>query len=218
MSAQLLELLFFAGIAFVVISKLIATLGVTNDDDPTKQKSFFGERSGLKDVTGTTKDNDVRDVNFVEKKTASATSSDDYKDVIINDNISNIIKNIDDIQERSPNFNPRSFVKSAKVAFEMIIKAGNDRNDDNLSLLVDKRYLGHFKEIVASYGEVEKLTVIDAKIIDIYMFGNNAFIKILFSGSDITNKIVNLNEEWTFSKSLNQSGPDWYLTNIDRPQ
>ena len=54
MSVQLLELLFFAGIAFLIINKLISTLGTTSDDDPAKRNSYFGENASLKDVTNTT--------------------------------------------------------------------------------------------------------------------------------------------------------------------
>ena len=41
MSGQLIELIIFAGIAFFVINKLIATLGTTSDDDAKKRPSFF---------------------------------------------------------------------------------------------------------------------------------------------------------------------------------
>ncbi len=55
MSAQIIELLIFAGVAFIIINRLIATLGSTSEDDPAKRKSsFFGE-TGIKDVTYTAK-------------------------------------------------------------------------------------------------------------------------------------------------------------------
>ena len=50
------------------------------------------------------------------------------------------------------------------------------------------------------------------------MFGNNIFVKVLFAGKNITDKIKELHEEWTFTKSTLSSSPDWHLTNIDRPQ
>ena len=76
----------------------------------------------------------------------------------------------------------------------------------------------HFKSIIASYGDIEKSSGLEAKISDIYTFGNNVFIKVLFSGKNIVTKIKDFQEEWTFSKSLIQAGPDWFLTNIERPQ
>jgi predicted lipid-binding transport protein (Tim44 family) len=217
MSAQMLELLFFAGIAFFIINRLISTLGVTNDDDPTKEKTFFGEKSGIKDVTGNSNVHNIKEASFIEKKTASSVSKDSLSDVVANDNISKIFGTIEEIQERLPSFNPRNFLKSSKSAFEMIITSGSNTNE-SLELLIDKRYIDHFKSIIASYGDIEKSSGLEAKISDIYTFGNNVFIKVLFSGKNIVTKIKDFHEEWTFSKSLIQAGPDWFLTNIERPQ
>ena len=90
-----------------------------------------------------------------------------------------------------------------------------DITDANLDKLVDKRYIEQFKSVALNYGGLLNSKKLNAKISDLYMFGNNVFIKILFTGQNITDKIENLNEEWTFSKSLIKSGNDWYLTNID---
>ena len=71
----------------------------------------------------------------------------------------------------------------------------------------------------SSYGEYFKeKNNLTAQISEIYMFGNNIFVKVLFAGKNITNKIVDMHEEWTFTKSTLNSGSEWYLTNIDRPQ
>lgn len=213
----MLELLFFAGIAFFIINRLISTLGITNDDDPTKEKTFFGEKSGIKDVTGNSNVHNIKEASFIERKTASTASKDDFSDVVTNDNIPKISRIIEEIQERLPSFNPRNFLKSSKGAFEMIITSGSNTNE-NLELLVDKRYVDHFKSIISSYGDIEKPNSLEAQISDIYTFGNNIFIKVLFSGKNIVTKIKDFQEEWTFSKSLIQTGPDWFLTNIERPQ
>ena len=44
MSGQLIELIIFAGIAFFIINKLIATLGTTSEDETASRGSFFGEK------------------------------------------------------------------------------------------------------------------------------------------------------------------------------
>jgi predicted lipid-binding transport protein (Tim44 family) len=49
------------------------------------------------------------------------------------------------------------------------------------------------------------------------MLGNNIFIKILFTGKNITKKTKNMHEEWTFTKSTIVPGPQWHITNIDKP-
>ena len=69
---------------------------------------------------------------------------------------------IEEIQERLPSFDPRNFLKSSKSAFEMIITSGSNTSE-NLELLVDKRYIDHFKSIIASYGDMEKSSGLEAK-------------------------------------------------------
>ena len=35
---------------------------------------------------------------------------------------------------------------------------------------------------------------------------------------EFTDKVKEMHEEWTFTKSALNSSPEWHLTNIDRPQ
>jgi predicted lipid-binding transport protein (Tim44 family) len=212
MSGQLLELIIFAGIAFFVINKLLSTLGSTTEDDPVK-KSNFGEPVSLKDVTpkSAKKTASILRPSFVKK------SKLDLKGLIVVENKNDIESGILDLTDKLPNFNPANFLKVSKVAFKMIIEAG--RTDENLEELVDKRYLESFKSMAGSYGEYDSdVSKLSALISEIYTFGNNVFVKVLFSGKNITNKIKELHEEWTFTKSTLSEGPEWHLTNIDRPQ
>lgn len=217
MSAQLIELLIFAVIAFLIISKLIATLGTTSNNDPTSRKSFFGEKAGLKDVTPRTSNEEANE-NYYKEEKINYQFDAKLREIIIEENESSISQGLQQINERLPSFNLIKFLKGAKAAFKIIIEDGANNKYENLSHLVDKRYLEQFKLILSTYGKLFQFSNLNAKISEIYMFGNNAFIKILFSGENITSNIKNFREEWTFSKSLINSGPDWYLNNIDRPQ
>ncbi|MFK7968655.1 MAG: Tim44/TimA family putative adaptor protein [Rickettsiaceae bacterium] len=214
MSGQLLELIIFAGIAFFIINKLISTLGSTSNDDPAKNKSFFGENFSktLKDVTYTGSTN-VLKPNLLKAKKLG------LKDLVLSENKESVEKGLQEVLSKVPTFDVRRFVGGAKSAFQMIIEAALQGDDDQLEELVDKRYIENFKSIAVNYGgltgNVKKLSV---QISEIYMFGNNIFIKVLLLGSDVTEKIKDLHEEWTFSKSALSSDPAWHLTNIDRPQ
>jgi predicted lipid-binding transport protein (Tim44 family) len=214
MSAQLIELLIFAAIAFLVISKLISTLGSTSGDEPTKRGSYFGETANLKDVTNSAQQTNIIEKAFLGSKTAN---TDELNGLIVEDNKEAIVKGFREVLVRLPQFKPSNFLRNAKNAFRIIIESGISNKED-LATLVDKRYLDQFKAIVSSYGNLISFSNLDATISEIYMFGNNAFIKILFTGQNVTTAIGNLREEWTFTKSLIQSGPDWYLSNVDRPQ
>lgn len=211
MSAQILELLLFAGVAFFIISRLIATLGSTSDDDPAKRTSFFGEAKGLKDVTNSVSQS------FKELNKLTSDNSD-IDDLITVENKDNIIHGLTDACSKMRNFSLTTFLSGAKSAFSMIIEANIDKNLGDIKALIDKRYIDQFSSIALSYGQIKNLKNLKAKVSDIYTFGNTVFIKVLFRGKNIVSNISNFSEEWTFSKSIINAGPEWYLTNIDRPQ
>ena len=139
-------------------------------------------------------------------------------DLIIIDNEQAIIQGLTELRDRMPSFNPGNFLRNAKSAFKMIIEAGANNNITMLEELVDKRYLSLFSDIVASYGKIQETANLEAKISEIYMVGTNVFIKVVFNGTEVTNSITNLYEEWTFSKSLIAVNNNWYLNNIERLQ
>ncbi|RYE05909.1 MAG: hypothetical protein EOP33_01465 [Rickettsiaceae bacterium] len=212
MSAQLLELLFFAGIAFFIVNKFISILGYNNREDIDKSKSYFGEKNNLKDITGVV--TDVSNASFEQNQLGKQNTSQ-YENLIVSDNSLKVLANISELQTRMASFNPHSFLRSAKSAAIMIIEAVNNNKND-LSLLLDKRFAAQFETISSSYGLIKDKDGLEAKISDLYMFGNNVFIKVLFTGRNFTTQIDDFDEEWTFSKSLIQSGFDWYLNNISK--
>ncbi len=221
MSGQLIELIIFAGIAFFVISKLIATLGTTSEDDPAKRPSFFGEKTSMKDVTtsSTTITNPESAIKAsILKPTFARKNKIDLRGLVVPENDTDVKEGLVDVMNRVPSFNIHNFLKGAKAAFRMIIDAAYNNNEKELLQLVDKRYIEHFKALSTGYGEYTSQTDPEVQISEIYMFGNNIFVKILFVGKNITKKIKDLHEEWTFTRSTISSGNEWYLTNIDRPQ
>jgi len=215
MSAQIVELLVFAFIAFLIINKLIATLGTTSDEDPAKHSSYFGETKELKDVTATARNaRNGKNIINVKFNKAKTPNEDELRDAIVAENYSNILDNCTELYKNFPSFNFVKFLRSTKMAFGMIIESYIN-NSSNLDNLVDKRYIEQFKSIASNYGNILNNDALAARVSDLYMFGNNVFIKVLFTGENVTSKINNLKEEWTFTKSLIQSGNDWHLTNID---
>lgn len=217
MSAQLLELIFFAGIAFFIINKLIATLGSTHEDDPTRNNSYFGENTGLKDVTGTATNSSMNNNAISAKKTKSVSVVDisNIEDTIVIENKESIVAQLVILKERVGNFELKHFVACAKAAFKIMIESATN-SDNTLDELVDKRYIDQFISAATKYGDISNIDNLDAKISEIYMFGNNAFIKVIFTGKNVVTNIVNLVEEWTFSRNTTAKTSNWYLNNIDR--
>ncbi len=207
MSAQIIELIFLAAVAFLVIGKLISILGTTDEDGG---KSFFGESSTvIKDVTGSVKKFSV--ISLVDKKKKRELSQ-----IFSGSDPASIEASIAEICARMPSFDPFKFVNNSKKAFAMIFEACATGREGELESLVDKRFMESFKEQALSYGELSDPSKLEAKISEIYTFGNNVFVKIFFKGKDVLSGIKNLKEEWVFTRSFTSGSEDWYLSNIDR--
>ncbi len=201
MSPQIIELLLFACVAFFLVSKLISVLGTTTENDKTRGGSFFGEPAvGMKDVTS---------------KPVILTQKNLFSDIITKDASTKIAENLAAIADRIPSFEPRRFVDGSKFAFKMLIEALVTKDQDTINGLVDKRFLDEFNELSNKYGSIKDIDSLDAKISESYMFGNNAFMKILFTGNGVASNLPKIDEEWTFTKSSATKGSDWYLSNID---
>lgn len=195
MSIQLIELLFFAAIAFFLFNKLISILGNTNENDGQAQdRSFFGEVGGLKDVT-------EKPVNLTLVK------KDDFAEIISAENLKAVLQNLEVVSQRIANFNIEKFVAGSKAAFAMLIKAAVSNDVDTINGLVDKRFTQQFQDSASRYKDAAPEDI-DAKILELYMFGNNAFIKLLFSNGSFK-------EEWTFTKNTNDRSLNWFVSNID---
>lgn len=203
MSAQIIELLLFAGVAFFLVSKLISVLGTTNEGDTNRTHggSFFGEPTGMKDVTQT-----APGIEILPKA--------DLDELIVTDNSTRIMQNLQILSERMPDFDLKKFVKGSKVAFDMILGSYASRDKTVLASLVDSRFLESFEGLAEKYGSCN-LSALEAKVSDIYMFGHTAFVKVLLTGKAATSKLGELNEEWIFSRNISQRGPNWFLSNIE---
>lgn len=206
MSGQIIELIIFAGIAFFVINKLISTLGTTS-----KESSFFGESGSIKDVTHTGKAATISRPSFAKPK-----SKISLKGLVSTGCMKDVESSLPEVLSKLPSFKPENFLKGSKSAFQMILSVAKKGDQSELETLVDKRYMGRFAEMSESYGDLAEKPDFTAHISEMYLFGNNVFVKVLFAGKNITSKVKNLREEWTFAKNALVAGPEWYLTNIDK--
>ena len=197
-SAQIMEIIFLAVVAFLVIGKLISVLGVSEEDDlPGNKGSFFGEPGGLKNITA-----------IVETVKKSVPKKDVLADSLLK-------KTLGPVYEKKPDFDYDRFVEGAMGAFKLIINAINKKDNNTLEHLVDKRFLGELLDKQYIYGEfpTKKLSV---KCSDSYSFGNSLYIKLLFEGKNLNSNLKHMKEEWVFTKSINDSNPSWYLSNIEK--
>lgn len=199
MSAQMVEILVLAVIAFLIISKLLSILGTTDEDDPARKKmgggSIFGAPSGMKDVTGTVRERDEENSKVISLHSRKAFSNDKETN--------NIISNI---LEKMPDFNPEKFLKGAKGAFKMVLEALEKEDEETLQNLVDRRFLSELQNKKDHYKSVTSGDM-QASFEDAYSFGNIVYVKVKM-------KAKKLEESWVFHKNVQDNGPAWHLSNI----
>jgi predicted lipid-binding transport protein (Tim44 family) len=201
MSPQLLEILIFGAIALVVIGKLISTLGQYNENDVKSDKSYFGEKSSIKDIT-----------DHVVDETKIIHLSDYYDNGFIDqENKIQIEQGIENIQYKlGMPLDLQSFIKKSKAAFEVIIEYLKKSDKESLENLVDKRFIPLLTLNSNLYKDIDTVNV-DAIISEAYSFGNNCFIKV-----KLFNKENNFQEYWIFTKTPQDATKAWYLSNIER--
>ena len=205
MSPQVLELLIFAGIAFYIINKLISILGNTDEDAPIK-KSSFGESVDIKDVTESGEDWTDR----IKINSSPTRENTINKDILVFPDDLELVNNINELSNKIEKFTPESFIKNAAKARIMILESLLKKDNKTLEELVDKRYLEEVKSREEYYRKVDTNTLPDVKISDVTFFGNSIMIRLLINAKGLDG------EEWTFSRNLNQTGPNWFLSNIER--
>ncbi len=203
MSAQMIELLFFAAIAFFIINKLISMLGATSQDDFVQPNSRFS-KNNLKDVTYTMKNTTDQHNN------ANEVDHESLKDIVVPANISSVAHEISLLRKKMPSFDPERFVKNAKNAIGLIIDYSNNEEFELLAPLLDEKYIIGFNFRVLNYIHFISDDDLKTQISEIYTFGNNVFIKILY-----TRERDDFSEEWTYLKSLITDDINWRLTKIE---
>ncbi|MBP7190343.1 MAG: hypothetical protein KA998_03790 [Rickettsiaceae bacterium] len=189
-SAQIIELLILAVIAFVLVNRLVSILGTTNEPDGSDD-SFFGESFVIKDVT---------------EKPVILPKDSAMEDFVVKENLDKVVQTLPLINSYLPGFDLLKFIAGSKAAFGMIIDALMEDKGDVLDALVDKRFTATLLKKKKEYKTVKADSSIDAKVSELYLFGNSVFIKVLFAKTA---------EIWTFMKNSNDKSSNWFLCNIE---
>lgn len=209
MYGQIIELVIFAAIAFFIINKLISVLGNTNDGQSNKNSSFFGEPQ-IKDVS-------YHDAKSFNKNVGRKSQNNKLiKDIALEGHEQEVEKGLMEAKSKLENLNIVKFLKNSEKAFVAIIEALNKKDKAQIVELVDKRYIEELIQGSSDYSDFNQKSKLQVKISEVYTFGNNVFIKVMFAGKNIFSHNSDFHEEWTFSKNSFDDSPNWYLTNIDK--
>lgn len=213
MYGQLLEILFFIGIAVFIFTKLFAVLGTVDDEDPVKKNCGS---NNMKDVTDSVDQKDK--YNSINNIDISKVKSDIEPLILVN-SPSHIAENIVKLQSQIPNFDLHKFLKTVRVVIKLIlseIKTNQDsevQNSNTTSLnilkeLIDIRFLSKLLEFKNRYDSIDTTSKMDIYVYDVSFFANNAIIKTYIY-------IQNIKEEWTFTRNINSLEKKWYVTNVE---
>ena len=132
-----------------------------------------------------------------------------------------IEKGLYDLLSLAPSFDFIEFIGKAHKAAQVPVEFLINNDQDNLKVLVDPRFMSSFQEKYEFYKDYNPLTISKTEITGVYLYGNNAFIKLMLyiipAQTNVTLKkeLPNIQQEWTFIKNLNDNSPIWYLNNID---
>ncbi|MDX2050711.1 MAG: hypothetical protein SFT93_06060 [Rickettsiaceae bacterium] len=201
MSPQVLELLIFSAIAFIIINKLISILGASDEDGISPSS----DNKKLKDVTNSGQDWS----SFFDFGTEDLEIDID-KNLLAFPNSKELEDSIKEVVHKIRKFEPEKFIKNARKARLMIIEALKANDYDTIGQLVDKRYMNSLKDKAESYNNMSTKDEPVMKFSDITFFGNSVHIKLLVLSAESSG------EEWTFVKNMNDQGVIWHLSNIDR--
>ncbi len=204
-----MDVIFFAFITLYVFYKLYTILG-----QETSEQSFLHKFHNIKDITDTDSEDMVAQIELFN-----------------NHKFGNVLT---EINSQDNSFSEEKFIKGARVAFEMIIKAFCVGDKDFLKNLLETNIYEQFaKKIDESNLKKQQINKIlvsikQAEIIDAKIEGKIATIAVKFVSEQI-NFVKNEKEEliegdlsrvniledvWNLSKDITSSSPNWLLSNI----
>ena len=128
-----------------------------------------------------------------------------YADVVDTSYCDDVYKGLKELMSQT-DFDLFDFINNSKKASNMAITALLENNSEVINFLVSKKFIVSFNALRASYENKNfDFTTMKAKATGIYIYNKVAYIKIIFE---------DIQQEWTYTKLLTDSSPNWYLSNI----
>ena len=223
MNGQYIDIIFLVIIAGLLIYRLTKILGSDIDDANNKNPKSFEQIENNQSIT-----NNVVDINNNEAKKVIDVLAEPDTEEIKKDPIKATFYKMYSLDK---NFSPDKFLQGAKLAFEMIIQAFVDGDEDTLKNLVSKDVFKSFSKAITEYKDknqkVEQSLIgfTSTKIIKADLDGTEARLTVEFiteqskaiidaDGNVVEGDAVMIStvkDIWVFSKDLESSSPNWIL-------
>jgi predicted lipid-binding transport protein (Tim44 family) len=212
MNAQLLEILFFAMIAGLILFRLYSVLGRRTGHERPPQESVNAR-------VGATADNVVKLPDRSAPREAASTPSDPLQRALV------------DIKLADKSFEEEHFLSGAKSAFEMIVTAYAAGDRPALRPLLSDEVFGAFDAGIRARETAKQKTTFtfvgfkDATITGAALKGRSAEVTVTFNAQYIsatsdangvlvegdTKSVRDVTDVWTFSRDTRSGDPNWVL-------
>lgn len=223
---DLIEILFFAAIAAVVVFKLRGVLGRRTGHEPPPNADPFGARG-----------EDAAGGKVVRLPSRHEPDDDEDEDDAPARKPVAGPPGVAAIQEADRDFDPDGFLEGAQGAFEMIVGAFAAGDKDALRPLLSDEVMRGFTQAIddrASRAETLDTTImrmLSATIDEAELQGRTAFVTVRFESEQVNvvkdsegriiegdpaqaERIVDM---WTFARNTRATDPNWTLVSTEAP-
>lgn len=222
---ELLDILIFAGVALFLIYRLGSVLGkrTGHQKPPTDIFTAGNEAEERKD-----------DDNVIHLPGANE-EPEPISDELLE---SPIGPGLTQIKLADPLFDPDGFVEGSKAAFEMILGAFTEGDEETLRQLLSDEVFENFRTAIKAREDAgqrleETLVGLDsAEIVEARMENSYAYVGVKFESQQVhalydsdgrviegdPNKVTRITDLWVFSRNTRSNDPNWVLVETRVPE
>lgn len=208
-SETLMEIIFFAVVAALVLGRLYQVLGQNRGAEPPPGRSMPNFTAGQSDSNGPAsklaEDGDANNVIQLKPKVYDGPGAE----------------GIIAISAAQKNFSPDSFLDGARQAYAMIVTAYGAGDEAALKPLVDQDVFEAYSAAMAERRttqapKIEVVRISAATIVAAGLTGKTAHIDIAFSAdlADGGDGLRAADEIWTFERAIDSRDPNWLLSAV----
>lgn len=220
---DLLQLLFFAGLAVFLGVRLYMTLGKQTGRSPEEHAREMRERAAKREAG--------QPAAKAEPEARAATAA---PAAVAAHYAGPAGPGLTDIAETDRSFDPETFVQGARAAYKMVVEAYAEGDRKALATLLAQRVLEAYSKAIeereekghSQTTELERLR--EAEIVEASLNDNRARIKVRFTaelatetrdeaGERISGDLAQLktvSEVWSFERDVTSSDPNWKLAGV----
>lgn len=208
-SEYVMEIIFFAVVAALVLGRLYQVLGQNRgaEPPPNRQLGGFGDLIPDAQKVDPASDEGGEQNNVIHLKPKAYEGPG--------------AAGISAIMAVNRGFTPETFIDGARQAYAMIVTAYGSGDEATLKPLVDQDVFDAYQAAMtqrqaSNAAKIEVVRIGDAKIVDAELNGKVATIDVAFSAdlADGSDGLRAADEVWTFERNVDSRDPNWLLSAV----